>query len=229
RKLEQAGAHLVYGLGGLKTHSKVALVVRREGAGPRRYVHIWTGNYNNKTARIYVDLGLLTGRPEIGGGVPDLFNALTGLSRQRNFRRLLVAPHTLRSRIIELIDREIGHAQAGRGGRIVVKVNAIVDPASIEALYRASEAGVDVEMIVRSICSLQPGIAGQSDRIRVRSIVGEFLEHSRIYGFANGGEQEWYIGSADLMERNLDRRVEAVVPVDDAEAQARISQIVDEM
>jgi polyphosphate kinase len=229
RKLEQAGAHVVYGLVGLKTHSKVALVVRREGSGLRRYVHIGTGNYNSKTSRIYVDLGLLTVRPEIGADVTDLFNVLTGLSRQRNFRRLLVAPHTLRSRIIELVDREIGHAQSGRGGRIVVKINAIVDPASIEALYRASQAGVDVEMIVRSICSLQPGITGQSDRIRVRSIVGEFLEHSRIYGFANGGEQEWYIGSADLMERNLDRRVEAVVPVDDAEARARISQIVDEM
>jgi polyphosphate kinase len=229
RKLEQAGAHVVYGLVGLKTHTKTALVVRREGSGLRRYVHIGTGNYNARTARIYTDLGLLTSRAEIGADVTDLFNVLTGLSRQREFRRLLVAPHTLRSRVLELIDREIGHAQAGRGGRIVFKVNAIVDPACIDALYRASRAGVDVDLIVRGICSLLPGAEGQSERIRVRSIVGEFLEHSRIFGFANGGAQEWYIGSADLMERNLDRRVEAVVPVDDADARARIRQIVDTM
>jgi len=229
RKLEQAGAHVVYGLVGLKTHSKTALVVRREGSGLRRYVHIGTGNYNARTARAYVDLGLLTCRPEIGADVTDLFNVLTGLSRQRQFRRLLVAPHTLRSRVLELIEREIGHAQAGRGGRVVFKVNAILDPACIDALYRASQAGVEVEIIVRGICSLLPGIEGQSERIRVRSVVGEFLEHSRIFGFANGGNQEWYIGSSDLMERNLDRRVEAVVPVDDAEASERIRQIVDTM
>jgi polyphosphate kinase len=227
RKLEQAGAHVVYGLVGLKTHSKTCLVVRREGSGLRRYVHIGTGNYNSKTARLYVDLGLLTCRPEIGADVTDLFNVLTGLSRQRSFRRLLVAPDTLRSRVLDLINREIGHAQAGRGGRIVFKLNAIVDPACIHALYAASEAGVHVDLIVRGICSIWPGLAERSERIRVRSIVGEFLEHSRIFGFANGGSQEWYIGSADLMERNLDRRVEAVVPVDDAEARARIGQIVD--
>jgi polyphosphate kinase len=227
RKLEQAGAHVVYGLVGLKTHSKTALVVRREGSGLRRYVHIGTGNYNSKTARIYVDLGLLTCRPEIGADVTDLFNVLTGLSRQRSFRRLLVAPDTLRPRVLDLIDREIGHATAGRGGRIVFKLNAIVDPVCIEALYRASAAGVEVELITRAICSLWPGLPGRSERIHVRSIVGEFLEHSRIFGFANGGAQEWYIGSADLMERNLDRRVEAVVPVDDAEARARISQVIE--
>jgi polyphosphate kinase len=227
RKLEQAGAHVVYGLVGLKTHSKTCLVVRREGSGLRRYVHIGTGNYNSKTARLYVDLGLLTCRPEIGADVTDLFNVLTGLSRQRSFRRLLVAPDTLRPRVLDLINREIGHAQAGRGGRIVFKLNAIVDPACIAALYAASDAGVQVDLIVRGICSIWPGLAERSERIRVRSIVGEFLEHSRIFGFANGGDQEWYIGSADLMERNLDRRVEAVVPVDDAEARARIGQIVD--
>jgi polyphosphate kinase len=227
RKLEQAGAHVVYGLVGLKTHSKTCLVVRREGSGLRRYVHIGTGNYNSKTSRLYVDLGLLTCRPEIGADVTDLFNVLTGLSRQRSFRRLLVAPDTLRPRVLDLIHREIGHAQAGRGGRIVFKLNAIVDPACIEALYAASEAGVQVDLIIRGICSLWPGLAGQSERIRVRSIVGEFLEHSRIFGFANGGAQEWYIGSADLMERNLDRRVEAVVPVDDAEARSRIGAIID--
>jgi len=226
RKLEQAGAHVVYGLVGLKTHSKTALVVRREGNGLRRYVHIGTGNYNQRTARAYVDLGLLTARHEIGADVTDLFNVLTGLSRQTSFRRLLVAPHTLRSRILGLIDREIGHAAAGRPARIVMKVNAVVDPACIEGLYRASRGGVDVELIVRGTCSVIPGLPGTSDRIRVRSVVGEFLEHSRIFGFENGGRQEWYIGSADLMERNLDRRVEAVVPVDDTEARSRIEEII---
>jgi len=226
RKLERAGAHVVYGLVGLKTHSKVALVVRREGKLLRRYVHIGTGNYNPKTARLYVDLGLLTCRPEIGADVTDLFNVLTGLSRQRTFRRLIVAPHGMRSRVIEMIDREIAHAEAGRPARIVLKINAIVDPACIAALYRASTAGVEVEMIVRGICSLQPGLPGISERIHVRSVVGDFLEHSRIWGFGNDGADEWYIGSADLMERNLDRRIEAVVPVEDAEARARISEII---
>jgi polyphosphate kinase len=227
RKLERAGAHVVYGLVGLKTHSKTALVVRREGSGLRRYVHIGTGNYNPKTARLYADLGLLTARPEIGADVTDLFNVLTGLSRQRTFRRLLVAPHSLRSGFLALVDREIAHASAGRGARITLKVNAIVDQPVIEALYRASSAGVDIDLIVRGACSLQPGIPGISDRIRVRSIVGEFLEHSRIWGFENGGDQEWYIGSADLMDRNLDRRVEAVVAVEDGESKARIAEIIE--
>ena len=218
RKLERAGAHVVYGLVGLKTHSKTSLVVRREGSGLRRYVHIGTGNYNPKTARLYVDLGLLTCRPEIGADVTDLFNVLTGLSRQRTFRRILVAPHSLRSRFLELVDREIAHAEAGREARIVLKLNAIVDVAVIEALYRASIAGVDIDLIVRGACSIQPGLPGVSDRIRVRSIVGEFLEHSRIWSFENGGSREWFIGSADLMDRNLDRRVEAVVPVEDHDA-----------
>ena len=227
RKLEQAGAHVVYGLVGLKTHSKTALVVRRESSGLRRYVHIGTGNYNPKTARIYIDLGLLSCRPELGADVADLFNYLTGLSHQPTFRRLLVAPVSLRPRLRELIDRETEHAKAGRPGRIVLKINAIVDPDLIGALYRASEAGVDVDLIVRGICSLQPGLPGISERIRVRSVVGEFLEHSRIFGFANGGRQEWYIGSADIMERNLDRRIEAVAPVEDLEAAARIAEIVE--
>ncbi len=226
RKLERAGAHVVYGLVGLKTHSKTALVVRREGSGLRRYVHIGTGNYNAKTARLYVDLGLLTVRPEIGADVTDLFNVLTGLSRQRTFRRLLVAPHSMRSSFLGLVDREVAHAAAGRPARIVVKSNAVVDKPVIEALYRASMAGVDIDLIIRGACSLQPGLPGISERIRVRSIVGEFLEHSRIWGFANGGDGEWYIGSADLMDRNLDRRVEAVVPVEDPEARARIEEIV---
>lgn len=226
RKLEQAGAHVVYGLVGLKTHSKTSLVVRREGSFLRRYVHIGTGNYNTKTARLYTDLGLLTCRPEIGADVTDLFNVLTGLSRQHSFRRLLVAPLTLRSRFLELVEREIDHAQAGRAARIVLKVNAIVDVPVIEALYRASRAGVEIDCVIRGICSLWPGVPGVSDRIRVRSIVGEFLEHSRIWGFENGGAREWYIGSADLMERNLDRRVEAVVPVEDAEARRRIEEVI---
>jgi polyphosphate kinase len=229
RKLERAGAHVVYGLVGLKTHSKTALVVRREGSGLRRYVHIGTGNYNPKTARLYVDLGLLSCREELGADVTDLFNVLTGLSRQRAFRRLLVAPHSLRARFLELVDREIAHAKAGHTARIVLKLNAIVDVACIEALYRASREGVEVDLIIRAACSLLPGVDGLSDRIRVRSIIGEFLEHSRIWGFGNGGRFEWYLGSADLMDRNLDRRVEAVVPVEDPEAQARIAEIIEVM
>lgn len=229
RKLERAGAHVVYGLVGLKTHSKTALVVRREGSGLRRYVHIGTGNYNPKTARLYVDIGLLTVRPEIGADVTDLFNVLTGLSRQRSFRRLLVAPHSMRSGFLELVDREVANAAAGRPAHIVVKTNAVVDIPVIEALYRASMAGVDIDLIVRGACVLQPGLAGISERIHVRSIVGEFLEHSRIWGFENGGDREWYIGSADLMDRNLDRRVEAVVPVEDSEARTRLAEIIEVM
>jgi polyphosphate kinase len=226
RKLEQAGAHVVYGLVGLKTHSKVALVVRREGSGLRRYLHLGTGNYNPKTARLYTDLGLLTCRPELGADATDLFNYLTGLSRQERFRSLLVAPVALRPRIRDLIVRETDHARAGRPARIVVKVNALVDPEMIELMYEASQAGVEVDCIVRGACSLHPGLPGVSERIRVRSIIGEFLEHSRIFGFANGGRQEWYTGSADLMERNLDRRVEVVFPVEDLGAMARIEEIV---
>jgi polyphosphate kinase len=229
RRLEQAGAHVVYGLVGLKTHSKVSLVVRREGSGLRRYVHIGTGNYNPKTARLYVDLGLLTCRPEIGADATDLFNVLTGLSRQHSFRRLLVAPHSLRSRFLQLVAREVEHAKVGHDARIVLKLNAIVDVAVIEALYEASRAGVRIDLIVRGACALQPGIPGLSETVRARSIIGEFLEHSRIWGFANGGNAEWYIGSADLMDRNLDRRVEAVVPVEDPDAGNRLAGIVELM
>ncbi|HEX8938622.1 MAG TPA: polyphosphate kinase 1 [Candidatus Limnocylindrales bacterium] len=226
RKLEQAGAHVVYGLVGLKTHSKTALVVRREGSLLRRYVHIGTGNYNPGTARLYTDLGLFSCRPELGADVTDLFNVLTGLSRQQSFRRLLVAPMTMRARFRELVEREMDHAGAGRPARITAKVNALVDPESIDLLYAASHAGVTVDLIVRGTCSLWPGLAGVSEGIRVRSIVGEFLEHSRILTFANGGDEEWYIGSADLMERNLDRRVEAAVPVEDPDARERLRAIV---
>jgi len=229
RRLEQAGAHVVYGLVGLKTHSKVALVVRREGSGIRRYIHIGTGNYNPKTARLYTDLGLLTCREELGADVTDLFNVLTGLSRQRVFRRLLVAPMTLRSRFIELVEREAANARAGHPSRIVLKVNSLVDTQAIEALYEASKAGVEIDLIVRGACCLVPGVEGVSERIRVRSIIGEFLEHSRIWMFSNAGRPEWFIGSADLMERNLDRRVEVVTPVEDREAQARLARIVEVM
>jgi polyphosphate kinase len=229
RRLEQAGAHVVYGLVGLKTHSKVALVVRREGLGLRRYLHIGTGNYNSKTARLYTDLGMLSCREELGADVTDLFNVLTGLSRQRVFRRLLVAPMTLRGRIAELIERETALARAGSPARIVIKVNSLVDTPMIEALYEASKAGVDIDCIVRGACCLLPGLPGVSESIRVRSIVGEFLEHSRIFMFGNGGRAEWYIGSADLMERNLDRRVEVVTPIEDQEAQSRLSRIIEVM
>jgi polyphosphate kinase len=229
RRLEQAGAHVVYGLVGLKTHSKVLLVVRREGSGLRRYVHIGTGNYNSKTARLYVDLGILSAREELGADVTDLFNTLTGLSRQRVFRRLLVAPITLRSRFLELIEREVVNARAGQDARIVLKVNSLVDTQIIEALYDASRAGVDVDVIARGACCIVPGVPGASERIRVRSIIGEFLEHSRIWMFANGGRPEWYIGSADIMERNLDRRVEVVTPVEDHGAQARLARIIEVM
>ncbi|MCU0505401.1 MAG: polyphosphate kinase 1 [Chloroflexi bacterium] len=229
RRLEQAGAHVVYGIVGLKTHSKTLLVVRREGGTLRRYVHVGTGNYNPKTARLYVDLGLFTARPEIAADATDLFNFLTGLSRQREYRRLLVAPVSLRQRLTQLIEREIAHAEAGRPARIVMKMNSIVDPALIDLLYRASTAGVEVDLIVRGTCSLIPGRPGTSERIRVRSVIGEFLEHSRIFTFLNGGQHEWYIGSADVMERNLDRRVEAVVPVEDLEARLRLAEILETM
>ncbi len=226
RKLERAGAHVVYGLVGLKTHCKTLLIVRREGSVLRRYVHVGTGNYNTKTARSYVDLGLLTVRPDIGADVTDLFNILTGLSHQRTFRRLLVAPMGLRDRFLELVDRETEHAAAGRPSGIVLKMNALLDRACVEALYRASTAGVEIDLIVRGACTLVPGVRGLSERIRVRSVIGEFLEHSRIWRFENGGAPIWYIGSADLMDRNLDRRVEAFVPIDDTEARAEIDEIL---
>jgi polyphosphate kinase len=226
RKLEQAGAHVVYGLVGLKTHSKTSLVVRREGSTLRRYVHIGTGNYNPGTARLYTDFGLLSCRPELGADVSDLFNVLTGLSRQRDFRRLIVAPMNLRTWILDMIGRETDHARSGREARIVLKLNSLVDPACVAALYAAWQAGVQVDLIIRGICSLWPGLPGVSAGIRVRSIVGQYLEHSRVFSFANGGRPELYIGSADLMERNLDRRVEALVPIEDPEAHARIEAVL---
>jgi polyphosphate kinase len=225
RKLERAGAHVVYGLVGLKTHCKTLLVVRREGAALRRYMHIGTGNYNTRTARTYVDLGLLTCRPDIGADVTDLFNMLTGLSRQQTFRRLLIAPIGLREAFLALVEREIAHAAEGRAASIRLKMNALLDRPCVEALYRASQAGIDVELVIRGACTLVPEVAGLSERIHVRSVIGEFLEHSRIWRFENGGAPEWFIGSADLMDRNLDRRVEAFAPIDDREAQVEIDEI----
>ena len=222
--LEQVGVHVVYGVVGLKTHAKVALVVRREGDEIRRYVHVGTGNYNPKTAQIYEDVGLLSADPELGADVSELFNFLTGYSRQRRFGRLLVAPVGLRSNIIRLIRREATRP----GGRIILKVNSLVDPEIVEALYAASEAGTEIDLIVRGLCSIRPGVPGLSERIRVRSLVGRFLEHSRIFRFGpDGSTAEYYLGSSDLMPRNLDRRVEAMVPVLDPVLQARLAQILD--
>ncbi|MBD2460546.1 polyphosphate kinase 1 [Oscillatoria sp. FACHB-1407] len=215
RKLEKVGVHVVYGLVGLKTHTKLVLVVRREENRIRRYVHVGTGNYNPKTARLYTDLGLFSCREELGADLTDLFNHLTGYSRQQSYRKLLVAPVNLRDRMVDLIHREIEHCKAGNHARIVAKMNALVDPTIISTLYEASQAGVEIDLIVRGICCLRPGLKGISENIRVVSIVGRFLEHSRIFYFNNNGNDEVFIGSADWMPRNLDRRVEAVTPVDD--------------
>ena len=227
RQLEDAGVHVAFGSATLKTHAKVALVVRREPDGMRRYVHLGSGNYNSRTARLYTDVGLFTCSPSIGADASDLFNSLTGYSRQRIYRKLLVAPMNLRMRFLELIEREAMHAQAGRPARIVGKMNALVDADVIDALYRASQAGVDIDLIVRGICCLRPGIADVSDRIRVVSIIGRFLEHSRMWQFANGGAEEFYIGSADWMPRNFDRRVEAVAPVEAAALHVRLRSLLD--
>jgi len=223
RKLESAGVHVVYGLVGLKTHTKITLVVRQEKERIRRYVHVGTGNYNPKTARLYTDLGLLSCREDLGADLTDLFNYLTGYSRQQSYRKLLVAPVNLRSRMLQLVERETDHARQGRRARILIKMNSLVDPEMIRALYRASQAGVEVELIIRGICCLRPGVPGVSDRIHVVSIIGRLLEHSRIFYFENasaadepeGSGPEVFIGSADWMPRNLNRRVEAVAPIED--------------
>ncbi|HEX6052156.1 MAG TPA: polyphosphate kinase 1, partial [Gemmatimonadaceae bacterium] len=227
RTLENFGVHVAYGLPGLKTHAKVALVVRREADGIRRYVHIGTGNYNSKTARTYTDIGLFTASPSIGADLSDLFNSLTGFSRQRMYRKLLVAPPNMRERFLDLIANETLAARDGRGGRIIAKMNALVDPGIIAALYEASAAGVEIDLIVRGICCLKPGLPGVSDRIRVISIVGRFLEHSRLFYFANGTEERYYIGSADWMPRNLDRRVEVVTPVEDRALHPRLHSLLE--
>jgi polyphosphate kinase len=222
RALEEANVHVVYGLLGLKTHAKVTLIVRREGAHIQHYLHVGTGNYNPNTARGYEDVSLLSADSDLGADVTELFNLLTGYSRQSRYRKLLVAPTNLRSSISQLIERE-----AVVGGRIIIKVNNLIDQEIIDALYAASQAGAQIDLLVRSMCSLRPGVPGLSERIRVRSIVGQFLEHSRIFMFGNGGRPEYYLGSSDLMPRNLDRRVEAVVPVVDAKLCRRLQQILD--
>ena len=223
RKLEKAGVHVVYGLVGLKTHCKTCLVVRREGSVIRRYCHIGTGNYNPKTARIYEDVGLLTSSPEIGADLTDLFNSLTGYSRKTSYRNLLVAPYGVRRGIIERIEAEVEHKQAGRPAGIRLKANALVDEQVIDALYRASAAGVPVHIVVRGICALKPGVAGLSENIEVRSILGRFLEHSRILHFR--GSDEFWIGSADMMHRNLDRRVEVMAQVKDPRLTGQLDDI----
>ncbi|MFM7529467.1 MAG: polyphosphate kinase 1 [Nodosilinea sp.] len=226
KKLEDAGVHVVYGIVGLKTHTKTTLVVREEGDGIRRYVHIGTGNYNPKTSALYTDLGLFSCREDLAADLTDLFNFLTGYSRQKAYRKILVAPLTLRDRMEALIRREIDHARQGRPGKIVAKMNSLVDPKIIKLLYQASHAGVSIDLIVRGICCLRPGIAGASDNIRVISVIGRFLEHSRIFCFHNNGQPEYYIGSADWMTRNLDRRVEAVTPVEEPALAAELQGIL---
>jgi polyphosphate kinase len=213
RQLERSGVHVVYGVLGLKTHTKITLVVRREQDKLQGYCHIGTGNYNSKTSSLYTDLGILSCNDELVNDLVDLFNYLTGFSKQKHFRRLLVAPVTLRQRMQELIQRETEHARAGRPAAIKAKMNALVDPGIIALLHEASQAGVKIDLVVRGMCSLLPGLEGTSDNIRVISVIGQLLEHSRLFWFANAGEPELYLGSADWMPRNLDRRVEAVVPV----------------
>jgi polyphosphate kinase len=227
RSLERAGCHVVYGLVGLKTHCKTALVVRRESGVIRRYCHIGTGNYNPKTARLYEDVGILTADPRVGADLTDLFNTLTGYSRQTTYRRLMVAPHGIRPGLVEKIHREARHAREGRPAGIRIKVNSLVDEQLIDALYEASGAGVPVELLIRGICSLRPGVPGLSENVRVRSIVGRFLEHSRAMWFAADGEGEWWLGSSDLMHRNLDRRVEVLLRVCDHTAERQLQETFD--
>jgi polyphosphate kinase len=215
QRLEDVGVHVSYGVAGLKTHGKVMLVVRREGDTMRRYLHIGTGNYNPKTARLYTDFGLLSANPELGADLTDLFNVLTGFASPAGYRKLIVAPRGMRERFIAMIRREIANREAGAPARIIAKMNALVDPDIIAALYEASRAGVPIDLIVRGICCLRPGLPGVSETIRVISIIGRFLEHSRAFYFLNGGAEEVYIGSADWMPRNLERRIEAVTPIDD--------------
>ena len=225
--LEEAGAHVAYGVVGLKTHAKVTLVVRQEADGLRCYSHIGTGNYNTDTAGLYTDLGLLSARPELGEDLGELFNYLTGYAAAPRFARLLVAPVNMRQRFLELIAGEVGHQQEGREGRVVAKMNALEDPEIVDALYWAAGEGVRVDLVVRGLCRLRPGLSGRSDTVRVVSIVGRFLEHARIYHFANGGQPLYFIGSADWMSRNLDYRVEAMVPVEAPALQAELQSILD--
>ena len=226
RRLESRGVHVVYGLVGLKTHSKIVMVVRQEQERIRRYVHIGTGNYNPKTARIYTDVGLFSCREELGADVTDVFNFLTGYSRQKAYRQLLAAPVNMRERFLNLINREKENVQNGFSGRIVAKMNSLVDPLIIEALYEASRAGVQIDLIIRGICCLRPGLKDVSENIRVISIVGRFLEHSRIFYFYNNDDEQIFLGSADWMPRNLDRRVEVITPIQDSDISKDIQEIL---
>jgi polyphosphate kinase len=227
RTLERAGCHVVYGVVGLKTHCKLCLVVRQEADGLRRYVHIGTGNYNSTTARLYEDFGLLTADKQLGSDVGDLFNSLTGYAREATYASLVVAPREMRSRLVDLIARETRHAEHGKPARIIMKLNSLVDETIIDALYDASRAGVEIDIVARSICSLRPGVPGISENIRVKSIVGRFLEHSRAYYFSNAGSDDLYIGSADMMHRNLDRRVEVLVRVESKRLKRRLHEVLD--
>jgi polyphosphate kinase len=226
KRLESHGIHVVYGFADLKTHAKLCLIVRQESDGIQRYAHTSTGNYNPDTAKVYTDLGYFTSDPEVVADVSDVFNYLTGFSNQKEYRTMLVAPVQLRTRLCELINRETEHAKAGQPAHIIIKVNAITDDQMIRVLYRASQAGVRIDLLIRGICSLRPGIPGVSDNITVRSIIGRFLEHSRIFWFNNGGHEEMYIGSADLMERNLDRRVETLTPIREIEIVEHLRDVV---
>ncbi|ELZ91089.1 polyphosphate kinase 1 [Haloferax sulfurifontis] len=227
RRLEEEGIHVAYGTIGLKTHSKTALVVREEGNEVRLYSHVATGNYHSQTAKLYTDLGLFTADPDIGHDLVRLFNFFTGHSRAETYRKLLVAPTNLREEMTRFVRREADHARAGREARIVAKMNALEDPAMVRELYEASMAGVDIDLVVRGICRLRPGIEGLSENVSVSSVVGRFLEHSRIFYFENDGDPEYYVGSADWMTRNLDRRVEAVAPVEDPEHRAELDAVLD--
>jgi polyphosphate kinase len=222
-KLQEAGAHVMYGVFGFKTHAKLVMVVRREDKGLRRYCHLGTGNYHAKTARLYTDYGLMTADEAIGEDIHEIFLQLTGLTRVPRLRKLLHAPFSLHQALAEKIERETEHARAGKPARIIAKLNAITEPVIIQALYRASRAGVDIDLIVRGVCCLRPGVPGISERIKVRSIVGRFLEHSRVYCFANAGAREVYCASADWMDRNLFRRIEVAYPVESAELQTRVA------
>ncbi len=227
RTLEQEGVHVVYGFMGLKTHSKICLVIRREQDNIRRYVHLSTGNYNTITANIYTDLGLFTCKPEFGADASDLFNALTGYSKKGDYQKFLVAPNTLRKQFAALIDREINWAKKGNSAKLIFKMNSLIDPAFIRQLYQASQAGVQIELLTRGICGLRPNIPNLSDTIRVTSIVGRFLEHTRIYYFHNGGNSDIYLGSADLMPRNLDRRIETLFPIEDLMLKQQLIEILE--
>jgi polyphosphate kinase len=224
QRLEDAGVHVMYGVVGLKTHTKIALVMRREGDRVVRYAHIGTGNYNEKTARSYEDVGIFTASAEIGSDLTDLFNFLTGYSRRTSYQKLAVSPDGIRSRIVELIEQQANRSE----GLITLKMNSLVDEGIIQSLYKASQAGTRIELIVRGICCLRPEVEGLSDNITVRSLVGRYLEHSRIYRFgARGSNRTYFFGSADMMPRNLDRRVEALTPIEDPDIQFRLDEILE--